>query len=386
LNFATTPESRKYIDIIPFVGHLAQFKFETSVFQLMPMLFPPEYPDCPDAPLQAFGPSFSEEIARSVVQAVWHENREQPRETEVRLSAGLTMLEAFHPRDQLECMFAAQAVAMHTGVMECMSRAMHVDTPDALAIKLRANAAQLNRSFSLIVRDLERRQSKPLPERPEPSPLDPVSPVAPPANRASPRSPKPRKPAVKNPLSENSSAQNDLPEDIETRPDGTPGSLSGYMRKPPIEEYIPREPAIMLALATRPKPWRMVNTPKADPGESEPIDGDEPVAEPTPPPAPPPAREPLAPHAFARGPVDVNEKIFSGDALARFASARFDPHAPIEPLRFDEEDSVVELELISTGGDPETEARRAAMIAAHPEGKPIVTIRHGSKKPPEEPP
>jgi len=47
---------------------------------------------------------------------------------------------------------------------------------------------------------------------------------------------------------------------------------------------------------------------------------------------------------------------------------------------------VVELELISTGGDPEAEARRAAMMAAHPEGKPIVTIRHGSKKPPDKPP
>jgi len=47
---------------------------------------------------------------------------------------------------------------------------------------------------------------------------------------------------------------------------------------------------------------------------------------------------------------------------------------------------VVELELISAGGDPEEEARRAAMIAAHPEGKPIVTFRYGGKKPPGEPP
>jgi hypothetical protein len=352
----------------------------------MPMLFPPEYPDCPDAPMRAFGPSFSEEIARSVVQAVWYENREQPHETEVRLSAGLTMVEAFHPRDQLDCMFAAQAVAMHTGIMECMRRAMHVDTAEPLAIKLRTNAAQLNRSFSLIVRDLERRQSKPLPERPTPSPLDPVPPVTPPrvppANRTSSSGSKRAKPAAKNPLSENSSVEDVLPEDIETRPDGTPGSLSGYMHKPPVEEYIPEEPAIMLALATRPKPWRMVNTPKADPGEAQPAAEEVPEAEH----APPPETEPLAIGPFARGPVDVNEKIFSGDALARFASARFDPHAPIEPLRFDEEDSVVELELISTGGDPETEARRAAMIAAHPEGKPIVTIRHGSKKPPEKPP
>jgi hypothetical protein len=63
----------------------------------MPTLFPPEYPDRPDAPLMSFGPSFSEEIARSVIQAIWHDNDEEPHETEVRLAAGLTMLEAFHP-------------------------------------------------------------------------------------------------------------------------------------------------------------------------------------------------------------------------------------------------------------------------------------------------
>ena len=63
----------------------------------MPTLFPPEYPDRPDAPLLSFGPSFSEEIARSVIGAVWHENNEQPHEAQVRVAAALTMLEAFHP-------------------------------------------------------------------------------------------------------------------------------------------------------------------------------------------------------------------------------------------------------------------------------------------------
>ena len=63
----------------------------------MPTLFPPDYPDRPDAPLLSFGPSFSEEIARSLIEAIWHENNEQPHETEIRIAAGLTMLEAFHP-------------------------------------------------------------------------------------------------------------------------------------------------------------------------------------------------------------------------------------------------------------------------------------------------
>ena len=37
--------------------------------------------------------------------------------------------------------------------------------------------------------------------------------------------------------------------------------------------------------------------------------------------------------------------------------------------------------MISTGGDPEAEAQRQAMMAAHPEGKPIVIFRHGTKLP-----
>jgi hypothetical protein len=58
----------------------------------MPPLYPPEYPYRPDAPLLSLGPSFSEEIARSLVSAIWHENREQPHESDVRTAAGLTML------------------------------------------------------------------------------------------------------------------------------------------------------------------------------------------------------------------------------------------------------------------------------------------------------
>jgi hypothetical protein len=42
--------------------------------------------------------------------------------------------------------------------------------------------------------------------------------------------------------------------------------------------------------------------------------------------------------------------------------------------------------LISTGGDPSAEADKAAMMAAHPEGKPVVTYHYGTKPPPSDPP
>jgi hypothetical protein len=145
-----------------------------------------------------------------------------------------------------------------------------------------------------------------------------------------------------------------------------------YAPKVPVVTVIPREALIMTALATRPKPWRMVNVPKDQAANV--------AADASPPAAPLPQPERPAP----RGPVDLRERIFTGDALARFASARLDPDAPVEPRNFEHEDSLVELELISIGGDPAAEAERAAMMAAHPEGKPIVTFHHGTKPPPDE--
>jgi hypothetical protein len=318
----------------------------------MPALFPPEYPLRPDAPLLSFGPSFSEEIARSVIAAVWLPT-DDPHDGEVRIAASLTMLEAFHPRDHLECMLAAQGVAGHCMIMECFRRAMSRETSEAVAIKLRANVSQLSRTFSTLLHDLERRQGKPLPERPpEPAPKsEPPPDDSPPggADRAEPAT--------------TSDAGPEPPEDLETRADGSPGSLTAYAPKSPPEVLIPCEPAIMTALATRPKPWRMVNAPR-----------DEGLA-----PAEDPVPEQQPAYGDARGPLDLTERMFTGDALARFTSSRLDPNAAAEPPPFEQEESVVELELISTGGDPEAEAHRAALIAAHPEGKPIATYRYGGK-------
>ena len=72
----------------------------------------------------------------------------------------------------------------------------------------------------------------------------------------------------------------EIPEDIETRPDGTPGNLTAYVPKPPppVPYVPPREALITVALATRPKPWRMVNIPK----DQTPSDA---VPDPSPPPA-----------------------------------------------------------------------------------------------------
>ncbi|MGA3000957.1 MAG: hypothetical protein ABSE20_04465 [Acetobacteraceae bacterium] len=367
----------------------------------MSPLCPPEYPDRPDAPLLSMGPAFSEEIARSLVGAIWHENPEQPHETDIRTAAGLTMLESLRPRDQLETMLAAQGVAAHCAIMDSFRCAANPDTPPLLAIKFRASAVSTNRMFCNNLHELERLQSRPLPPRAGQPPRSPTptgdggdppeasSTAKPPRTRAktSPAKvanppaetpqflPDPVCPPAEPPVSLEDIPE--LPEDLETRPNGTPGNLKAYTPKPPppVPYIPPREAPIMVALATRPKPWRMVNVPK----DQTPIgagDADSP---------PPEAALQEPERQMPRGPVDLRERIFTGDALATFAATRLDPNAPVEPRQFESDVAMVELELISTGGDPSAEADKAAMQAAHPEGKPIVTYRYGTKLPSDPP-
>ena len=297
----------------------------------MPPLFPPDYPHCPDAPLQSFGPAFAEEIARSLIQVIWQPDDTPVAEADLRAAAGLTMLEAFHARDQMECMLAVQAVALHNMLMDCYARAMHPDTPDSDRFKTRGHIASLTRTQSVLLRDLERKQAKPLTPRPPAAATPPVV--------------------------------RDLPDDTTIRSDGTAGSLNAYVPPPP-PPVIPTETALMRALALRPKPYRIVNQPDA---------------EPSPPVEDAPAR-----------PIPMTERMFTGDALARFTSARLDPDAPppAAPL-FDDDPAEIEIEVVSDGGDPETKALADSWSEAHPEGKPIRHIRLGSgpgpgrKKPPK---
>ncbi len=390
----------------------------------MPTLYPPEYPYRPDAPLLSFGPSFSEEIAGSVLRATCREDDDQPDENEIRAAASLTMLEGFHPRDHLECMMAAQGVTLHWAEMDSLARAIRPGLSDAMVIKWRASAALMNRSFLATARELERRQTKALPPRPPEAgappnagaPSDPRTDPSPSGASRDTPSPagwdtadpapdtagtKPRReragaktappPAADQAVAAPQAPFPDLadvpevPEDIETRPDGSPGSLTGYRSKQQARVVIPRIAPIMAALATRPGPYRLVNDPGSQIETATGLPRSPPNEHPGPDVAAPAVESP-APNGLAanrdrdvaRGPLDVTERVFSGDSLSRFASARFDPDAPEPTPRFEDEDSVVELELISTGGDPEAEAHRAAMIAAHPEGKPIVVFRHGT--------
>jgi hypothetical protein len=69
-------------------------------------------------------------------------------------------LNAFHATDEIEGMIAAQAVAMHHGVMECGRRAMIRDQPYEVAQGYRKAAANMSRAFIELLSALDRKRGK----------------------------------------------------------------------------------------------------------------------------------------------------------------------------------------------------------------------------------
>jgi hypothetical protein len=355
---------------------LLRYSFAVGKIQSMSPLFPPDYPDNPSAPLRGFGEAFAEEMSRSCIAVVFVEDREKPREADVGVAAALTMLEGLHPRDHDECMMAAEIVGFHAAAMHSLQGAMQPGLSAGEIAKFRSSAAQMVRALSTVRDDLERKQSKPLPRRPVPAPANINAPLphsSPPNSSAvapdgpmqaptsEPANERPDRPAEADEL------PSELLADMTIRPDGTLGSLSAYAPKTPREAVVPTDLAIMWALATQPKPWRMVN----EPGGCRAAAAETVVSMPQP--------EPDSARPMAMGPPDLPRNTSWGDTLAWFKAPL--SHAATLDQEAEEEESFVELELINTGGDPELEAERQALIAAHPEGRPAKMIRYSSGHP-----
>jgi hypothetical protein len=345
-------------------------------------LSPPDYPDRPESPLSSFGLSFAEEISRSVIAAVSIHDLDHPEYGKARAASSLTMLEAFEPADHMQCLIAAEGTIFHCGAVDNMARANEPGLDVNAMLRLQAMAVRLRAAHSACLRDVRALQGRPIGQSgraramPPPDALPVGAPpgAAPPGAEPGAEPPPPAAPDERQlvldlrvPL-----RASDFEAEQKTRPDGTPGSLEAYLPKP-FPPVIPKEAAINLALATRPKPWRQVNVPKPlAPGQMPPFHS---VLT-----APPPQD--------ARGPLDIREASFGGDRLARFASRRVDPEAAAPDLAADlgEDEAIFEIELLNTGGTAEGEAHRAALIAAHPEGKPIRVIRYGPRAPAGIPP
>ena len=106
-----------------------------------------------------------------------------------RQQAAYEALAAYEPRDSLEHMLAAQAVAAHFAAMECFRHAMQPDTDPRLADRVRGQAAALGRTMrdamKMIAQHRRQTEAAPKPEPGqikvlEPIPFEPLREVVPP--------------------------------------------------------------------------------------------------------------------------------------------------------------------------------------------------------------
>ncbi len=105
-------------------------------------------------------PHFNAVLVRQVLGTIWVPAGDPNDDATRRLSAAGVAVAAFKPRDEIEAMLAAQAVALHFGAMEALRRSMIPEQPSDVAARLRKDGANLGRAMVEVVEALDRRRGK----------------------------------------------------------------------------------------------------------------------------------------------------------------------------------------------------------------------------------
>jgi hypothetical protein len=103
---------------------------------------------------------FNSVLLNSVIEACWCPPGRPKESRDERYTMALGAMAAFKPQDEIEGMIAAQAVAMHLGVMECCRRSMIPGQPEDSAARLRKDGASLARGMVEMVAALDRKRGK----------------------------------------------------------------------------------------------------------------------------------------------------------------------------------------------------------------------------------
>ena len=118
----------------------------------------------PDAAMREFCGSqvegFNYRLINDVMAALWFSDGESEELKTERRVAVAASLAAFKPTDEIEGMIAAQAVAMHLGVMVCAQRAMIREQPHDIVQACRKSAAQMSGAFTELLSALDRKRGK----------------------------------------------------------------------------------------------------------------------------------------------------------------------------------------------------------------------------------
>jgi hypothetical protein len=104
-------------------------------------------------------PDFNHLILRETLATMWVPDTANDGRV-MRTRAGMAALRAFKPKDEIEGMLAAQAVALHLGAMECLRRAMIPDQPGEFQAKLRKDGVNLARGVADMLDALDRKRGK----------------------------------------------------------------------------------------------------------------------------------------------------------------------------------------------------------------------------------
>lgn len=97
-------------------------------------------------------------LLRAVLACVPCSAAEKPGDRERRAGAALDAVGGFGPRDAVEGMLAAQAVAMHLAGMAALQRSQRPDLPAEVASRLRRDGAGLCRGVAEMAEAIERRR------------------------------------------------------------------------------------------------------------------------------------------------------------------------------------------------------------------------------------
>lgn len=106
--------------------------------------------------LDRFNDMMIRQVLATQYEPKWmtHEDLTKQRE------AMLLGMMAFKPQDEIEAMFAGQAMALHAMTMELSRRAMLADQPSEIAAGMRKGAVQATRAFVEVTEALDRRRGK----------------------------------------------------------------------------------------------------------------------------------------------------------------------------------------------------------------------------------
>lgn len=107
---------------------------------------------------------FNTVVLNQVLHCLWTPDGLAENERHNRWAAAMAAMRGFHPRDEVEGLMAAQAVALHNGAMECLRRAMIPEQPGEAATQLCRQGANLSRSFVEMVAALGKRRGKGTPQ------------------------------------------------------------------------------------------------------------------------------------------------------------------------------------------------------------------------------